>query len=330
MDSGRAGSVEPRGAWAAGLYAVWPGNVYYSATLMTEPVFDALLVGVVAVLAAAIDRADRRLLGCALAGLVFGTAALVKAEPLALTPVFLGMLWCGARNRSEFFRAGAVFMTCAALVLTPWVVRNYRAFDRLVVTTATGGANAWLGNHPGASGGQDIVFMRNFMERHARPTSAETLFAASASGWREVADFVSEQPGEALAVWGRKLALTYGSDGHGARLVRGVGVGRVGFVSEAARSRLAGVADAYWFTILILAAGGLLTLPGWPVVARIAGLGIPLVWLVVHLVFLGGPRFHAPETPWFALLAASGIGAIRQPWRRRRESTVEVPSDSLQ
>src|SRR5205807_2259512 len=38
-----------------------------------------------------------------------------------------------------------VILACA-LVLLPWVVRNYRAYGRLVPVDTTGGYNLWLGS----------------------------------------------------------------------------------------------------------------------------------------------------------------------------------------
>jgi hypothetical protein len=162
--------------------------------------------------------------------------------------------------------------------------------------------------------------MREFVSRNRRETTAATLFAASETGWREVRAFVRERPTEALAIAGRKLALTYGSDGHAARLVRGVGVGRVGYTTEAVRRRLEAIADGFWYVVLALAILGVTQVRRWPVPARIGVLGVLLAWLGIHLVFLGGPRFHAPETPSLALLAAAGIDRLAQRGGRSRDT----------
>ena len=82
------------------------------------------------------------------------------------------------QTRGAFRRNALAFLAIGSLLLVPWTIRNYRAFDRVVITTAMAGANAWLGNHPGASGGQSVVEMRAFMKEHAAENRAETLFAA--------------------------------------------------------------------------------------------------------------------------------------------------------
>jgi len=67
----------------------------------------------------------------------------------------------------------------------------------------------------------------------------------------------------------------------------------------------------------------------WPHEARVLLFGVPLTWLCLHLVFLGGTRFHVPETLAYALFAACGIDVLARtagrwrlsPGRRRGRAT---------
>lgn len=296
------------GLWAGLLYAVWPGVVYYCATLMTEPFFSALLVACLLALNEAARDASRRWLAwSALAGFALGSAAIVKAETWALLPVIAVFCACALPAGRRCWAACA-FALAACVWVVPWTARNYAQFERFVPTTATSGANAWLGTHPGARGGQSIVEMRGFISQHRRESTAETLFAASEAGWREVRRFALADPLAVLEIAGRKLALTYGSDGQGARLIRGVGVGRIGYIPEARRRALERFANLWWAAMALAVLVGLAGVGRWPASARIVCLGLPACWLAVHLVFLGGPRFHVPETPVYALIAASAIG----------------------
>jgi 4-amino-4-deoxy-L-arabinose transferase-like glycosyltransferase len=313
----------PSAGWIAGaLYAVWPGNIYYCATLMTESVFNLLLMlcvwGLVEAGQATGSKRTSWTLG---AGAMFGCLVMIKAETLALLPVVVGLIAATQYNVS-FRRNVSIFLAVGSLLLIPWTIRNYGAFDRIVITTATAGANAWLGNHPGASGGQSIVEMRAFMKEHKSANRAETLFAASRSGWARVKQFVHEHPVEVLSIAANKLRLTYGSDAAAAKLVRGVGVGRVGFITEPKLHTLTRVANVYWAAIAIWVAVGLCSWRDWGWSARIVCVGVPLTYLAVHLVFIGGPRFHSPETPAFALIAAAAldrwIPAMRAAVRARR------------
>ncbi len=298
----------PSAGWVAGaLYAIWPGNIYYCATLMTEPVFNLVLVLFLWLLVeAGLEAGTKRAIRTVAAGAMFACLVMIKAETLLLLPVAVGLI-VTTQYSVDFRRNLLVFLAMGSLLLIPWTIRNYRAFDRVIITTATAGANAWLGNHPGASGGQSIVEMRAFMQEHEAANRAETLFAASRAGRQRVKQFVQEHPAEELSILANKLRLTYGSDAASARLVRGVGVGRDGFITEQKLGTLAWVANAYWAAIAILVAAGLCSWRDWGWAARIVCVGVPLTYVAVHLGFLGGPRFHSPETPAYALIAGMAL-----------------------
>ena len=56
---------------------------------------------------------------------ILGGAAMVKAEPLGMSPALLLTLWIGRRSRPDFLRAAAAFFLVTAAVLTPWTIRNW-------------------------------------------------------------------------------------------------------------------------------------------------------------------------------------------------------------
>ncbi len=301
------------GLVAGALYAAWPGNVYYAATLMTESAFNFALVLCLALLARGVEAGGRvRDAWLFAAGLAFGLATLIRSEPLALTPVLLLFLACSLRPPRQALRAAGGLLLALGLVLAPWVVRNYQAFDRVLVTAASGGANAWLGNHRGASGGELLPHALEYAKRHRGASHAESVLAANDAGWREAWDFVREHPAEELRILARKLRLSYGSDSGAIPLLRGAGTGAGTFLERQPARRLARLADAWWFAMLALAALGLATLRGFRAAARVLVLGWLGSWLAVQLVFLGGPRFHVPMTPALALLAALGLDVLRR------------------
>jgi arylsulfatase A-like enzyme len=302
----------PRAGLVAGaIYALWPGLVYYSATLYSEDLFNALLVGLLLLLGVTARAERRRGVGWAAAGLTLGAMAQVKAEPLALSPMLGVYLWCVRRSRADFARSAALLFGVTALVVSPWILRNYRLFDRFIPTSSSGGSVAWIGNHPGASGAFDGFADLHWAELHRREDRARTDLARDAAGWREVWRFARESPTEALAILPRKLRATYSGDGDGASIVRGFGGREHWQLPEGTWRWMLRVADAWWYGVVALAALGLTRLGRFAREARVLVLGPVLTWLVLHLVFIGGPRFHVPEAPSFALLAALGLGRLR-------------------
>lgn len=286
------------GTLAGVLYACWPGAIYYAGTLFTEPLFDLLFVATLLLLV------ERRAIG---AGVCFGLAAYVKSEPLALAPALLLAIWRLAPEPRAFARRALALLGVTLALLAPWTLRNYRVFDRFIPTSASGGVVVQLGNQHGASGGQDFHLNRELSRRYRGRTQAETTINRNDAGFREAWRFVRSHPGEELSIVARKLRLTYDGDVQALRTIRGTGTPDAWHLRAETFRRLAALADAWWWGALALAALGAARAARWPRGAAALVFG-PLATLVaLHVVFLGGQRFHAPEVPIFALLAAQGL-----------------------
>jgi len=208
-------------------------------------------------------------------------------------------------------------------VLTPWTIRNYVHFDRFLPTAASGGIGVYLANHPGASGGQDLLANRALQERFRRENLAWTAIARNDAGWRDAWAFARANPGEQLRIVANKLRLTYLGDARGAKLVRGTGPAEGWHVSATAWDRMRWISDGYWFAMLALAAAGIALrrgegepAPSPAAIPLLVG-GVLLPWLALHVVMLGGPRYHVPQIPALAIFA--GCGLVRTAaWLRRR------------
>ncbi len=294
----------PRIGIGAGLlYALWPGMIYYSGTLYSEDLFNLLLVLTLLALARG---------SCIGAGAGLGLASLVKAEPLVLSPVLLAALWSASPGPARFARDAGLLLGTACVLIAPWVVRNQLVLGEALLS-ANGGSVAWMGNHPGATGAYDIRHDFADARQHRRATRAETDLARNRAGWRRAADFVRSDPGAWLRLVPAKLGRTYARDDASAALVRGFRRRSPDwYLSETTWRWLAGLANAYWWAALALAALGLGSLGRWTPTARILVLGPLAAWLLVHVAFIGGARFHVPEIPSLALLAAWGLERLRE------------------
>jgi hypothetical protein len=240
----------------------------------------------------------------------------VKAEPPALSPAIALFLWVVRRSRSEPWAHAAVVFGLAALVVSPWLARNHRVAGRIILS-ANSGETVFNCNHSGASGRPDNYVARRFVEACRRETAAATTLEADRRGWELARRFVREHPLEALGIAARKLRFTYASDADGERLIR-FGKGDLAEwsgsreewrwkLSPSTSRRLRLAADLYWFAILGLSALGLFTVRSWPPGSAVLVCGVVVTWLGIHVVFCGSPRYHVPETPAYALLAACGL-----------------------
>lgn len=129
----------------------WPQLLLLSGRLHSIPISMATLM-----LAFVILWSGPLSLGrAALCGLLIGMYGLFRMELAGLAPVLLyAIIFAGGPVRMPLGRrisAFAVLTAVAALVVTPWLIRNYRVFDRVIVGTS-GGYNLLRGHNEHATG----------------------------------------------------------------------------------------------------------------------------------------------------------------------------------
>ena len=152
------------GLIAAAAVAVYPALLEYTGMLMTEPVGTALLAGMTLLYLRA--REGTRRWPWAVAGVALGALVMLRPEYLLLVPI-LPLLALVAWDRSPrgsfpdsvsdkeprggidraLVGRAALMAGCALLVLLPWTVRNYVAFDRVVPISTGGGQVIYAGSY---------------------------------------------------------------------------------------------------------------------------------------------------------------------------------------
>ena len=296
----------------AGL-ALHPNQIAYSGLLYGEPLFLlVILAGTAALLKA---RGPVRWGWAGLAGGVFGVASLVKPQALLLPACLL--CWLLARDwlrnrpaRPRLGRTMAVALVVHAglgLVITPWVARNHRLFDRLVISN-NGGWNLLLGNHPNASGRYMDELGTSFPEI-PDPARSEALSDIAAGG--AALRFMREQPVQAIALWLPKLVHLYAKDVEGFYWIgRGLAAERLAMQRAVLAAKV--VAQAYYGIVLVLFVAWMFSaiVKRPPLEAFDAraeqSLGLLLIayFTLVYLPFFGESRFHFPAVPWMIFYAA--------------------------
>jgi len=186
------------GLLAAALAAVYPTLIAADGALMTESLY-----GVLAALSllAAYRLVDAPGLGRALVlGALLGVAAHARAEALVLLPLLLIPLW----RRPGGLRAAVAVCVAFAVVLTPWMVRNWTAFDRPVVIATEGGETLAGANCDAVYSGPDLGAWEVSCARFdASENEAAALNAKGREGVRYALDHVGEVPRVAVARLGR-------------------------------------------------------------------------------------------------------------------------------
>ena len=148
--------LRPNAARAAGLaLALYPVLWMYPIGLGSENLFlPVLLLGLLLTLAA--DRSGRKATA-ALAGGILGYATLTRGALVLFLPLAaFWLVWPLARRAGTArtrLRLGAVFAAAAAVVLTPWILRNSLLLGRPAFVDNSAGYNLYVGYYPQGDGG---------------------------------------------------------------------------------------------------------------------------------------------------------------------------------
>lgn len=270
--------------------AIYPPIAWVSGYVLAEPLYSALALSTAWLLQRAGDvtGADRMRLGV-LAGLVAGAALLTKEAMIFFLPLAaLWLLWHKQRQLIAAFAVGG------AIIVLPWIARNYVVHDQFILTAAHGGVTLWTGNNPLARGEGDLAAnpimgqaRRALEERHAGLSNQQMDDVY----YREVRDFVLQQPGRWLVLEARKFFYTF------------VPIGP----SYTLHSNRYYIASLVSYGLLVpLALFGLWQLWRRPGPSPLWALGVlALSSVIVCLVFFPQERFRIPVLDPAAIVAAA-------------------------
>jgi hypothetical protein len=294
----RLDGAEVIGLVAAGLFAVMPANVYWTASLFSEPLFT---FGIASTLALAVWAGERRTTASYfIVGLALIATAFVRSQgALMIVPVALLLV----RNLDvrSLFRVFAPVAAAVVLALVPWAVRNESVMGRPYLINDNLGYNLRIAHAPYSTGTsippQDLWDERpgiSFKER-------ELLF--DDLGRERALEYALDHPAREMELAVKRVGYLLRSDAEPAvRWSESLGVTRIEF---GARETWIFIGDVFWYPLLVLAGLSVLALPRTRMTwALWSAAGI---WVLLHTVFAGEPRYHVPITPVLAVLAAATL-----------------------
>jgi 4-amino-4-deoxy-L-arabinose transferase-like glycosyltransferase len=198
----RAGGVAV-GLVAAGIAAVYPLMLAVDGALLAETLYGPIVAFTLVV---AWDLGERpSWWRAALVGVGVALATLTRSEALLLLPLLaLPLAWRGPGGRERWLRLGATVAACA-LVLAPWVIRNWSVFDRPLLSTNDGALLAWT-NCDQTYHGQFLGYL--VPECAPQVTGDEAEQASKLS--RHGLDYARDHAGRLPVVMAARLAGTWG------------------------------------------------------------------------------------------------------------------------
>ena len=184
----------PMIAFAGALFwAIDFGMILYAVRIWYSSLSALLVVLAVALYLHLLDSPPRRRDWIAY-GLFWGIAALINTALILIMPLCVAALfWRWGKQLRRHALAALLVFGC---VLTPWTVRNYLAFHKLVPIRGNFGVILWYGNRPGVKGPADEALnpTQNSDELQAYLRLGDAAYAASRQ--QMALRFIRQNPAE--------------------------------------------------------------------------------------------------------------------------------------
>ena len=316
---------------AAAIVAVNPFLLFFSALLLSETLFTAMLVwGMLCLIVGGrggrlIARTDdgeskpfRPWCGTLLwlgGGLLLAASTLVRpsAAPLAMV-IGIAAAFAIRPVRGDglaVFRprwplpVATTMLLLTVAVLFPWAYRNRQVVGDWVWTTTNSGATAYDGFNPDATGASDQSALRGLPQLSAMNEVERSTYLSS-----RATQFIRENPERALELAAIKAGRTWSP---------------IPLSADYGNWTYRLVAMGYSLPLDVLALFGLFAAPVRRSVK--AFLLTPVVYFtLIHMASVGSLRYRVPVEPLLAVLAAAGIATIgsqRLGWRRAGEPSAD-------
>ncbi len=185
---------------AAILILAYPVLFYTAGTLYTQTLFTFILLLLIRVTVS--PRFSY--LHAVVLGILSTLLILTHSTGVFIPPVLV--LWLILPKNYSMIGKGVVAALIAILCISPWWYRNYKIFDCFIPATTHGGDTLYIGNHSetNLSKWYDYAGKECYVEAHKLPEQEMNAFFLN-----KVIEFWTQQPGEALKLYGIKLAYHF-------------------------------------------------------------------------------------------------------------------------
>lgn len=301
------------GIVAAAVVAVFPNQIFYTATMLSETLFNTLLVSALLVLVWSRDRVSPwpRVL---VAGVLLGFAVLTRPVALAVLP-FVGLAWwIGRTGWRRALTATLVLAAGVVLVILPWTIRNVVRMGEPVLISTNTGDNLCIGHSPEANGAFRIPSEEPgdstdscFADVPGRVTTEDELRRDRTLRSRAV-EYAVDHPRRELSLLWWRAYYTFYLDDDGLSAVESYQDDR--FLGDRQRAVLETFANGAYFGVLALALLGIPALWDRRDRRRLLYLGFLAAMATPPLVIFGDPRFKVPFALLCVLPAAITLTAV--------------------
>lgn len=180
------------------LYGFYPDLIEINAVPMTETTYLFLAVSAIYLFYLYTLRPSLKTLSIFSA--IFALAFYAKSTIL---PYFLIFLIYFALNKK--IKHAAISILIFSAIISPWIIRNYLTFGKIIPSRIYGYYTLYVGNHHGATGENEIELLTD-----AKKVEVEKgVFAVDEYSKKKFFEFVKQYPGEYLLLHLKRLSIYF-------------------------------------------------------------------------------------------------------------------------
>jgi 4-amino-4-deoxy-L-arabinose transferase-like glycosyltransferase len=292
------------GVVAGALLAVFPSQVYYTGTVLSEPLFTLMWIGALTVLLwKPWDRDGMPWYQLFGAGLLLGYATMTRGVTLAFPAVLLVVWLFQLHSKRRALVQALIVWAGLAVLVVPWSVRNTLAFGEITGPSTNLGDDLCIGNYLGAQGA--FTLQGKCFAHDAGKTPQQVELDRNKEGVRIALRDVASHPFRMPKLIAQKAYWLLYKDDDG--IWAAESYGNDYFIPNFRREVLAFAANAVYYATGLIVLAGILVFALAKDVRRLMVVLALLYMLAIPLVFFGDPRFHFPAIPLAVLIAAATI-----------------------
>ncbi len=309
---------------AAALMAIFPSQVFYTGTILSEAQFTMLLVLSVCVLLWnpwSRDGMPYRQL--AAVGLLLSAATMTRGITLLFPAVLFAVWFFYLHSKKRALLQTLVLFGGIAVLIVPWSIRNTLTFDTITGPSTNLGDDLCIGNYRGADGRFTIVGKCFEGLSHVPPERLE--IERNRHGTKIAIKDVLQHPVRMpmLITYKAYWLMFHDDDG----LWAAESYGNDWFIKHPLREILSFAANSIYYATCGLALFGLFAFMMSSDIRRAIVALTALYILAVPLAFFGDPRFHYPAIPLIVVIAVATIISLWDDRKRYRSATGATTTD---
>lgn len=295
--------------------ALLPSHLLFTSILLSETFFGFILALSLAIFVWCVAGVQRPhpLVLLALGALVaFG--GLVRGEFLAYGGVLA--LIVALTLRRDAVVPLAALAAGAALVLTPWAIRNEVTMGEAIVGTTGAGRVMYQGHNPDSDGGPSLIATGQLEARFAGLPRKEIELQSNREGSKLAREWALDHPLDELRLVGRRMYLLFRTDEAGVTWLQS---NKPWFSPENADKLIFTSTFAFYALIALAVASAPVWWRSWDPARWAVFAVVPFYMLVFGVLFIGDPRYHyamyVPITVFAGVGAAAACRLTAAHWR---------------